>query len=165
MMFGLLIQVLDEDPDNIEETELRKRARYIKKCKEALWRRWSNEYVRALWERHNLKHRTIHAKIAEGNVVVIKNKERNSGKWKIGIIKELLVGRDGVVRGARLRAGKSFVERSVQHLYPLKLQCGTQQRTEATDLDPNSKELCSVRKAAAAGAEVTKLLEEEEEEL
>ena len=65
---------------------------------------------------------------------------------------------------ARLRAGKSFIERPIQHLYPLEPQCDTKQRTEATDLDPKAKEFRPVRKAAAAGAEEIRLLAEEEEE-
>jgi hypothetical protein len=41
-----------------------------------------------------------------GDVVLIKGDERNRGKWKIGIIESFIVGRNGVIRGARLRAGK-----------------------------------------------------------
>ena len=39
------------------------------------------------------------------------------------IIKKLIVGRDGIVRGGILRAGKNNMERAVQHLYPLELSC------------------------------------------
>ena len=34
-----------------------------------------------------------------------------------GVIVELLTGKDGVVREAKLHAGKSHMERAVQHLY------------------------------------------------
>jgi len=58
-----------------------------------------------------------------GDVMLIKGDKRNKGHWKLGIIKELIKGRDGVVRGAKLRTGNAILERAVQHLYPMELQC------------------------------------------
>jgi hypothetical protein len=58
-----------------------------------------------------------------GDIVLIKGDERNRGKWKIGIIESFIVSRDGVIRGARLRAGKSHIERVMQHLFPMELSC------------------------------------------
>ena len=51
--------------------------------------------------------------------MMIKGDEKNKGDWKLGIVKELIAGRDGVVRGAKLRAGNATLERSVQHLCPM----------------------------------------------
>ena len=61
--------------------------------------------------------------LAKGDVVIIKGEEKNRGLWKLGIVQELITGRDGVVRGAKLRAGRSYLERPVQHLYPMELSC------------------------------------------
>ena len=61
--------------------------------------------------------------LAKGDVVIIKGEEKNRGLWKLGIVEELITGRDGVVRGAKLRAGRSYLERPVQHLYPMELSC------------------------------------------
>ena len=58
-----------------------------------------------------------------GDVVLIKGSERNRGKWNIGIVVKLIKGRDGVVRALRLRAGKSYLERAIQQLYPMELSC------------------------------------------
>ena len=55
--------------------------------------------------------------------MIIKSEDKNRGKWPLGIIQELYPGRDGVVRAARLRSGKSFLERPLQHLYLLELSC------------------------------------------
>ena len=44
------------EPHNEENRDLRKRARYLKKCKDHMWKRWSTEYLRASREKHNLKH-------------------------------------------------------------------------------------------------------------
>ena len=43
------IQLEDDNPD------IRKRQRYINKCKQAAWRRWSNDSLKELRERHNMK--------------------------------------------------------------------------------------------------------------
>ena len=76
MVFCSPNQVLEEDLEGIEEMELRKWVSDIKKCKGSLWRRWSNEYVKALRVRHSLKHGKRDAKIAK-DVFVIKSEERN----------------------------------------------------------------------------------------
>lgn len=64
------------------------------------------EYIRSLRERHNLKHKSNELVLKVGNVVLIQSEERNRGKQNIGIVVELIKGRDEVRRGARLRAGK-----------------------------------------------------------
>ena len=48
---------------------------------------------------------------AIGDVVMVRTEERNRGKWPLGIVEDLIVGTDGVVKGAILRPGKSRIER------------------------------------------------------
>ena len=113
----------EEGADAVENVNLRKRARYVRRCKDVLWSRWTTEYIRSLRERDNLKHKTKELTLKVGDVVLIQSEERNRGKWSIGIVVKLLEGRDGVVRGARLRAGKSYLERAIQRLCPMELSC------------------------------------------
>ena len=77
-------------------------------------------------------------KIAVGDVMLIKGDERNRAKWKIGIVTELITGKDKVVRGAKLRAGRDHLERAVQHLYPLELNCDRDDSAKI-DLSSNAK--------------------------
>ena len=105
MFFGQPNTILQLEPLNIEDTDLRKRAKYLQKCKDAIWRRWTKEYLRSVPERHNLKHGTKLVSPKIGDVVIIKNDERNRGKWQLGIIVQLLTGKDRIVRQAKLRAG------------------------------------------------------------
>ena len=91
------------------------------KTKDALWRRWMGEYLRSLRERHRLKYGDKKCTLAVGDVVVIQSPEQNRNCWPLGIVEQLIEGRDCVVRGARLRAGPSHLERPIQHLYPLEL--------------------------------------------
>ena len=41
-------------------------------------------------------------------------------------MESLIVGNDGVLRGAKLRAEKLYMERAIQQLYPLELSCDRQ---------------------------------------
>ena len=124
LLFGSPTLLLpEEDSSDVEVPDLKKRAKYLQKCKDLLFQLWTSEYLRGLQERHNLKHNTKQSVIKVGDVVIIKSDQRNRNKWKLGIIDELFVGRDGVVRVARIRAGKSYLERPIQHLYSLELSC------------------------------------------
>ena len=58
-----------------------------------------------------------------GELIIIQSEERNWGKWPLCIFVELITGRDGVVRAAKLRARRNYLEWGVQHLYPLELSC------------------------------------------
>ena len=46
----------EDDVDSMEDGDLRKRARYIRRCKDVLWSRWTGEYIKSLRERHNRNH-------------------------------------------------------------------------------------------------------------
>ena len=131
---------------HIEEPDLRKRAKYLYRCKEAMWSRWTKEYVRSLRERHSRSggKQTSHPSV--GEVVIIQDESRNRNSWKLGIVERLIVGRDGIVRGAKLRAGKGVLERAVQQLYPLELSCD---RTDAR-LNPEAEPYRPRRDAAVA---------------
>ena len=137
LMFAQPNTLPELQPHHSEDHDLRKRARYLKRCKDALWSRWTSEYLRGLRERHKLKHKNGHVHAARGDVVIIKSEEKNRGQWKLGIIEELITGQDGVVRGAKLRAGKSILERPVQLLYPLELSSERPPGRPNVDLNPS----------------------------
>ena len=134
----------------MENQDLRRRARYLKKCKDVLWERWSSEYLRGLREQHNLKHKGSKVTLAKGDVVIIKGKEKNRGLWKLGIVKELITGRDRAVIGAKLPAGRSYLERPVQHLYPMELSCDRTTATPRATLSAEAPVFRPSRDAAVA---------------
>ena len=70
-----------------------------------------------------MMHNTKAMKIEVGDVVLIKGKEKNKGKWSIRIVEELYKSKDDAIRGFKLRTPKSHTERPIQHLYPLELHC------------------------------------------
>jgi uncharacterized protein YoxC len=166
MLFGQPNLIPERDPAAIEERDLRKRAKYLRKCKDALWSRWSTEYVKSLRERHNLKHNSKGMKLEPGDVVLIRGEERNRGHWRIGIVEKLIKGRDKVVRGARLRTGKSYLERPVQLLFPLELSCDMPppKDKESTPMNANAPVFRPKRKAAQAARELLANIAAEEQE-
>ena len=88
MMYGQS-NLTQEDADAVENVDLRKRARYVCRCKDVLWSR-TTEYIRSLRERHNLKHKTKELTLKVGDVVLIQSEECNCGKWSIRIIVKLI---------------------------------------------------------------------------
>ena len=83
-----------EDKHDIEEKDLRKRFKYIQSCKNSTWSRWSQDYMKALRERHNMNHKSKTAIVKTGDVVLIKGDSKNRGKWNIGIVTNLFQGTD-----------------------------------------------------------------------
>lgn len=153
LLFGQPNALLELEPHCIEDGELRKRAKYLRRCKEAVWKRWTGEYLKGLRERHRLKNPGKPENPIVGEVVLIKSDDKNRGKWKVGIVTELIKGRDGVVRGAKLRTGTSHLERAVQQLYPLELSCdrpGDGDRPPTTELRIEAPAFRPSRDAAVA---------------
>ena len=120
----------------------------------------ASEYLRGLRERHNLKHKTKEHVLNEGDVVVIRGDDRNRNKWKLGVVDEMIKGKDDVVRAVRLRAGKSFLQRPIQHLYPLELSCDLKAKNQ---LDVQAKEFKPKRMAAEAARENIRIIAAEEQ--
>ena len=156
----------EEDADAVEDVDLRKRARYVRRCKDVLWSRWTTDYIRSLRERHNLKHKTKELTLKVGDVVLIQSEERNGRKWNIGIVVKLIKGRDGVVRGARLRAGKSYLERAIQHLCPMELSCDVRETppSQPVQLNPRARDFTPRRAAVVAAQRIRDIAEKEGEE-
>ena len=120
---------------------------------------------RNLRERHNLKHQRKLCTLAVGDVVIVKCEEKNRGRWPLGIVQELYPGRDGVVRAVKLRAGKNFLERPVQHVYPLELSCDTFVRAPVEELNAEAPVFRPRRLASLQAEERIRQIAESEENL
>ena len=70
----------------------------------------------------------------------IKGEGRNRGKWKIGVVERLIQGRDRMIRGAQLKAGKTLIEIPPQLLYPLELTCNRPERRRGETLRADARE-------------------------
>ena len=131
------------------------------------WSRWTTEYIRSLRERHNLKHKTQESTLKVGDVVSIQSEERNRGKWSIGIVVKLIKGRDWVVRGARLRAGKSYLERAIQPLCPMELSCDVREipPNQPVQLNPRARDFTPRRAVVVPAQQIRDIAEKKVTEL
>ena len=83
--------------------------------------------------------------------VTLWSDERNRGKCPLGVVEELYPGWDGVVRAVKVRAGKTFLEWAVNHLYPLELSCDkAQSKPDSKQLNPDAPSFRPARDAAIA---------------
>ena len=162
MMYGQSNILPETVVADIEDTELCERAKHLCRCKNVLWSRWTMEYVRGLRERHNLKHNSKKLLLKIGDVVLIKSDQRNWGN--IGVVVKLVKGRDGEIRAARLKTGKSYIERAIQQLCPMELSCDIE-KVEQERLDPEAREFIQKRAAAVAAKDrVREMVLNEEED-
>ena len=97
-----------------------------------------------------MKHEGHATPLCEGNVVIIKDDDRNRNKWKLGIIEDLIAGRDGIVRVPRLQTGKATLGRAIQQLYPLELTCDRAAIENSAQLNPGASTFRPQRDAAVA---------------
>ena len=107
LILGCDVNFPDAAPHESESETIKKRHKYIKRWKEALWKRWKHEHLVALRGKHNLKTKDKTFKINVGDVVLIKGEDNNRGHWKIGIVNHLHCGKDNIIRVAQSRSGKS----------------------------------------------------------
>ena len=82
--------------------------------------------------------------------MIIRSDEKNRAQWNLGVFDDLITGRDGVVRGAKLRFSKSRLERPLQHLYPLELSCDSTEET--TTSGPVDTQVVRPQRDAGAAA-------------
>ena len=94
---------------------------------EHFWSRWYREYLIDLRESHKMSQPKDKPSIAVGDVVLVEEDGVKRNNWKLGRIVELVVGRDGVVRGAQLKTttekgSTGMISRPLQKLYPLEVR-------------------------------------------
>lgn len=154
-------QIPELEAHRIQEPDLRRRARCLSRIKDAMWSRWSKEYIRSLREKHRLQGEKEIQSPVIGEMVIIKGDEKNRNLWKLGKIVGLIHGRDGVVRGAKVQTGKGTLERTTQHLYPLELSCDTP--TKKDQLNPEAPMFRPKRSAAKTAREKIKAIAADEQ--
>ncbi|XP_028413930.1 uncharacterized protein LOC114536783 [Dendronephthya gigantea] len=146
---------------HVEDHSLRKRAKFLRRCKDLLWRRWYREYVRGLRDRHRQDNGKNADHPNRGDAVIIEGEEKNRNLWKMGVVEELIRGRDDVVRGAKIRTPNGILERAIQQLYPIELSCDL---PPPTTLNPDTPPFQPRPKRDAAAAAAIRLRDQAEED-
>ena len=121
------------EPDFANHDKLSKRFSYLTQKLSHFWKRWRGEYLADLREMHRLRKREP-VEVKSGAIVLISDESRKRGFWKMGSVEEQIIGRDGIVRGAKVRVagtGKpEYLNRPLQKLYPLELSVGNENDKE-----------------------------------
>jgi hypothetical protein len=112
--------------DESDEKYCSKQFQYLSKKKQHFWNRWRREYLADLRESHRKKDDGSRRVAEKGDVVIVYEDNVKRGSWKTGVVEELVEGRDGTVRGAKVRLvrnGKTiFLSRPVQKLFPTEVK-------------------------------------------
>ncbi|GFS60018.1 integrase catalytic domain-containing protein [Trichonephila clavipes] len=108
------------DIDCLDHQEINKRIRHVQTIREQLRKRFRIEYLGQLREQtqHHRKLRPLRV----GEVVVVENSLKNRTLWSLARVIQLIPGKDGHVRVARVKTETGELVRPVQRLYNLELQ-------------------------------------------
>ena len=151
---------IDSDPE-FNATTPTKLHRQIQSCKERLWKRWHDEYLLALRERHRCTKKAEQTTVNVGDVMQIKGKQKNRGEWRIGIVTKVVKINDVIV-GAKLKLGTGIVlERPIEFLYPLELHSEQPTITDKQDEVREMKRERPLRKAkVVANEKLSRMIKE-----
>ena len=86
------------------------------------WNKWSKEYLTNL--RLTVEKCKSQGDISVGYVVLIQEDKVPRMQWLMGFVKDLIKGRDGIVRSAIIKTSKGIRFRAVQRLHDLEVGPG-----------------------------------------
>lgn len=92
----------------------RRRWRHVQGLADSFWKRWLASYVPDLQRRVKWQHKVRN--ICVGDLVLICDSSCPRGSWPLALVKEVNVGRDGLVRSVRVRTSKTELVRPVTKL-------------------------------------------------
>lgn len=102
--------------ENHNESNLRRYAR-IEKLHQDFWKRWKREYISELQQR--TKWRVNYAKLNVGDLVLLHEDHTPPLNWRLGRVKQLYPGQDGISRVADIETAGGSVRRPFTRLCPL----------------------------------------------
>ena len=118
LLRGEPIPILEEDLENVGEEDVNIRMRFLEKSKQHLQKRFMKEYVHALEERQQRAEGNIEKIPNIGEVVLLKSEAKDKALWKLGRVVSKITGKDGTVRGLKLKQGNGYIAER-----PLQLVC------------------------------------------
>ena len=127
LMQGIPASFLEEDLEKVnymdEDKLVTKRMIYLQKTREHLKKRWKNEYLHALQERHERHSAQNQRNFRPGSVVMTTDSLTSlKSRWTLGKVIGVIHGKDGVVRGLKIRSSSGYViERPLQLVRDLEI--------------------------------------------
>lgn len=137
---------MDDEEFTLDSKQVTRRVKHLNNVINHFWKRWRMEYLSCLRETHAYQSRRSSVKdspISEGEVVIVKDDHLPRGKWRLGIVQEVMKGRDGLKRAATItivssNQPHSTLRRPIQLLYPLEIFCKSAE-TFALRTEPDSR--------------------------
>ena len=117
MLAGSQIGRVDIQEESISHRGANRRIQYLEQLRDALTKRWEQEYITALRSHHQVKN----CSFAVDDIVLLVDEKKKRQDWKLARIIKLFPGKDGRVRVVRLALGGQEFLRSVQRLVPLEV--------------------------------------------
>ena len=109
LLRGKPARLLEEDLQKLNKEDVTKRLMYVKRCKEGLRKRWMREYLYVLKEREKTCTQKQKKMPAVGSLVRLVEDTKNRGTWKTGIIQQEVHGKDGVLRGYKIKTRNGYI--------------------------------------------------------
>ena len=113
---------IPREGDQEHKSSMSERFQYLSKVMTHVWNRWKCEYLTDLREYQRGKHESQLRTVSVKDVVIVHEENMKRGLWKTGKVDEVIRGRDGMVRGVKVRVTTSgkpvLINRLVQTLYP-----------------------------------------------
>ncbi|XP_045170970.2 uncharacterized protein LOC123533396 [Mercenaria mercenaria] len=105
------------DPAVGNRSSITRRARVQKELIEHFRERWRHEYLTALREYHRVTGNNKQT-ISVGDVIQIHD-DTPRARWRLGVVHELIYGKDGLIRAAKVKSNSGISVRPIIKLYPL----------------------------------------------
>ena len=120
---------------------------------------WTKEYLLQILGSQGEFWKTAPNPLKEGEVVVVADDREKRLNWKIGVVRQLICGRDGRCRAAVVQVKSGLLRRPIRKLYKLEL-CA-----EANNLPPITSSPDNSNKHDAMPDNEVEMMDNEEEEV
>lgn len=118
-LIGQPLNALPEYPYTGVKLYRLSRYQMLQQMTQDFWKRWSLEYLHLLQQRVKWNDKTTPPRV--GDLVLVKDANLPSLRWRRGRIVNLFPGKDGTPRSAEVRVGESVLKRAVSTLSRLPL--------------------------------------------
>lgn len=109
--------------------KLSRRWRQVQHLSDTFWRKWILVYLPTLQKRQ--KWLDKHRNLRKGDLVLVCDVRTSKGLWPKGIVEEVVISADGVVRQASVRTNKGTLRRDVRQLCLLEADLEEEPNTQA----------------------------------
>ena len=80
-------------PHHLPQKDLRKRAKFLLKCKDVMWKRFTAEYIQSLQKSQAFFFPSCLTVSQVGDVFIIQDNKKNWNQWKLRVVTQLIKGR------------------------------------------------------------------------